>query len=207
VCHRCLGDRSRPDGSGVAADPLADAARRAVDATPQAVVLVEGFSDRLAVEELALRRGRDLAGDGVLVVPMAGATNLAQFLAVFGPPGLDLRVCVLSDAREAAAMRRLLHGVGLPESVLHVCTEDLEDELIRALGPSRVCGVVEAEGDLRAFRSLQHQPEWREAPLSAQLRRFFGSGAGRKIRYGKLLAEALDPAELTGPLDTLLRAL
>jgi hypothetical protein len=151
-------------------NPLADAARRAVDATPQAVVLVEGLSDRLAVEELALRRGRDLAAGGVLVVSMAGATNLAQFLAVFGPPGLDLRVCVLSDAREAAVMRRRLHGVGLPESVLYVCTEDLEDELIRALGPSRVCGVVEAEGDLRAFRSLQHQPEWREAPLSAQLR-------------------------------------
>ena len=44
------------------------------------VVLVEGTSDRLAVEALARRRGRDLQADGVAVVPMGGYGNLPNFL-------------------------------------------------------------------------------------------------------------------------------
>ncbi|MGH3433054.1 MAG: TOPRIM nucleotidyl transferase/hydrolase domain-containing protein, partial [Thermocrispum sp.] len=102
--------------------PLAEAARRAMASCPRVVVLVEGLSDRFAIEELAVRRGRDLAADGVLVAPMEGATNLGRFLAVFGTRGLDLRVYVLCDAREAAGMRRHLRGAGLPESVLYACT-------------------------------------------------------------------------------------
>jgi predicted ATP-dependent endonuclease of OLD family len=37
------------------------------------VVLVEGASDRRAVETLARRRGRDLQAEGVAVVPMGGS--------------------------------------------------------------------------------------------------------------------------------------
>ena len=37
------------------------------------VVLVEGTSDRRAVETLARRRGRDLQAEGVAVVPMGGS--------------------------------------------------------------------------------------------------------------------------------------
>ena len=44
------------------------------------MVLVEGTSDRLAVEALAGRRGRDLAAEGVAVVPMGGFGNLPRFL-------------------------------------------------------------------------------------------------------------------------------
>src|SRR5690242_13189157 len=39
----------------------------AVEAHARAVILVEGVSDRIAVETLAARRGRDLAGEGVAV--------------------------------------------------------------------------------------------------------------------------------------------
>lgn len=35
-------------------------------------VLLEGLSDLAAVEALAARRGRDLAAEGVCVVPMGG---------------------------------------------------------------------------------------------------------------------------------------
>ncbi|WKU06104.1 TOPRIM nucleotidyl transferase/hydrolase domain-containing protein [Micromonospora sp. HUAS LYJ1] len=39
------------------------------------VVLVEGVSDRGAVEALAVRRGRDLPGEGVRVLPIGGAMS------------------------------------------------------------------------------------------------------------------------------------
>ena len=73
-----------------------------------------------------------------------------------------------------------------------MCVADLEDELIRALGAARVEEVVEAHGDLGSFRTLQKQPEWRGRPVEEQLRRFMGSGGSRKIRYARLLVEALD---------------
>jgi hypothetical protein len=50
------------------------AARRALaGGRPRAVVLVEGLSDRCAVEALAERRGRDLRAERVSVVPIGGA--------------------------------------------------------------------------------------------------------------------------------------
>ncbi|MGA9833870.1 MAG: TOPRIM nucleotidyl transferase/hydrolase domain-containing protein, partial [Trebonia sp.] len=55
----------------------ADAAR--------AVVLVEGVSDQIAVETLAGRRGRDLAAEGIVVLPTGGAHGVARYLRRFGP--------------------------------------------------------------------------------------------------------------------------
>ena len=61
----------------------------------QAVVLVEGVSDQQAVEAVAARRWRDLAAEGVVVVPMGGAENIRTFLDRFGPAGMDLRLAGL----------------------------------------------------------------------------------------------------------------
>ena len=83
--------------------------------------------------------------------------------------------------------------------------EDLEDELIRALGPETVELVVEERGDIRKFRTLQKQPEWRTQQLGAQLRRFMGSGGRRKTRYARYLVEALGAARVPRPLDCVLR--
>jgi hypothetical protein len=78
-----------------------------------AVVLVEGLSDRAAVEALATRRGRDLRADGVCTVPMGGATNLGHFLDLLGPRGRDVRLAGLCDAAEAPGFRRALQRAGL----------------------------------------------------------------------------------------------
>ena len=58
---------------------------------PRAVVLVEGVSDRRALETLAARRGRVLAADGVAVVAMGGAKNIGRFLERYGPRGIRRR--------------------------------------------------------------------------------------------------------------------
>lgn len=83
----------------------------------------------------------------------------------------------------------------------------LEDELIRALGADGVQEVVAAEGELRAFRTLQKQAEWRGRATEQQLQRFMGSGGSRKVRYARLLVEALDPARIPRPLRLLLAGL
>jgi hypothetical protein len=180
---------------------------------PSAVVLVEGPSDRGAVETLALRRGRDLAAEGIAVVSIGGAHAIGTHLRRYGPPGLDLRVAGLYDAGEEHAVRRALEGVGLGPARTRadlegrgffVCERDLEDELIRALGAARVEAIVEAEGDLGSFRTLQKQAAWRGRPVEEQLRRFFGSGGSRKIRYAPLLVDALDLARVPRALDGVL---
>jgi hypothetical protein len=85
-----------------------------------------------------------------------------------------------------------------------VCVEDLEDELIRALGADAVKQVIEAQGEIDAFRTFQRQPEWRGRTDEQRLRRFFGTNAGRKIRSAPALVDALDLTRVPRPLDALL---
>jgi len=179
----------------------------------RAVILVEGISDLCAVEALAGRRGRDLDAEGISVVPIGGAQAIGRYLSRYGPQGLDVRLAGLCDVGEEGQFRRGLEradlGSDLTRSAMErvgffVCVADLEDELIRALGPPAVEDVVDSEGDLGSFRTLQRQPAWRERPLEEQLRRFMGSGGRRKIRYARLLVEALDLADMPRPLDMVL---
>jgi hypothetical protein len=181
---------------------------------PRSVVLVEGTSDRVALETLAERRGRDLEAEGVSVVAIGGAQAVRRFVDLYGPRGQNLKLAGLCDAGEEREFRRALERAGLATDLdrtgmealgFYVCDADLEDELIRALGADAVEHVVEEHGDLRPFRTLQKQPEWRGRPVEQQLRRFFGSGGSRKVRYGKLLVEALDLAQVPRPLDHVLR--
>ena len=181
--------------------------------TAKAVVLVEGLSDQAALEALAERRGRDLEAEGVSIVSIGGAQAIGKFLDRFGPKGLDVRLAGLYDAGEERDFRRGLERAGLGAELTRaemerlgffVCVGDLEDELIRALGVTVVEAVVEAQGDLGSFRSLQRQPPWRDRPTEDQLRRFFGSGSGRKIRYARVLVEALDLNKVPRPLDGVL---
>ena len=180
----------------------------------RAVVLVEGRSDRAAIETLATLRGHDLAADGVAVVAMGGVTLLGRHLAVYGPEGRDLELTGLYDAGEEHIVRRALTRAGLgadpdreqlAERGFHVCVDDLEDELIRALGTQAVETVVATEGELATFRTMQRQPAQRDRPLAAQLRRFLGTRSGRKVRYGTLLVEAaVDAACVPEPLEAVL---
>ncbi len=92
-------------------DPSATLARRlAGEIGLRAVVLVEGVSDREAVEAVARSQGRHLAAEGLCVLPMGGATNVRRYLALLGPAGLDVRVTGLYDAAEEPFFRRALAG-------------------------------------------------------------------------------------------------
>jgi hypothetical protein len=179
----------------------------------RAVVLVEGVSDQVALETLARRRGRELAAERVAVVPIGGAQAIGRFLERFGPQGADARLAGLCDAAEEGEFRRGLERAGLGSGLtragmerlgFHVCVADLEDELIRALGAAAVEHVVGEQRELGSFRTLQKQPAWRGRAHEEQLRRFLGSGGSRKIRYARLLVDALDLDRVPRPLDGVL---
>lgn len=179
----------------------------------RAVALVEGVSDQLALEALAVRRGRNLDAEGVYIVPIGGSKNIATYLDLFGPRGFDVRLAGLCDAAEEGDFRRGLERAGLGSNLtrgdmerlgFYVCVADLEDELIRSLGVAAVLEVIDAQGELDSFRSFQRQPAWRARTNHEQLRRFFGTKGGRKIGSAASLVNALDLSQVPRPMDRVL---
>ncbi|MCP9999229.1 ATP-dependent endonuclease [Streptomyces werraensis] len=171
------------------------------------VVLLEGLSDAAAVGALAARHGRDMATEGVCVLPMGGAMNVGRFSALLGPRGLGLRLTGLCDERERGYYARGWERAGAGSDGVFVCAADLEDELIRALGVDRVTELVREQGDFRALSTFLRQPAQRSRAPEQQLRRFLGTKTGRKIHYGRVLVEALGQERTPAPLDGLLSAL
>ena len=185
----------------------------------RAVVLVEGVSDRAALAVLAERRGMDLAGDGIEIVSMDGITNVGHFLERYCASGRDVPVAGLYDDAEERFVRRGLDRVGRGPGVgvgvapgrgelealgFYACSPDLEDELIRALGPRAVERIVEARGELRSFRTLQRQPAQRARSLHDQLRRLMSGRSGGKERYAAAMAAAVPLERVPRPLTAVL---
>jgi hypothetical protein len=198
-----MGDFSSGANHDTSADDLA--CRRAI--------LVEGESDRVALEVLARRRGQALSKEGVSIVPMGGATNIGHYLDRYGPAGLNLPLAGLCDATADAYFRARLEraglGAGLSRETMgdlgfFVCDRDLEDELIRALGADAVEGVIESQGELSSFRLLQKQPAQRLRSTHDQLHRFMGSRSRRKEQYAWLMVAELDLARMPPALNAVL---
>lgn len=188
------------------------------------VVLVEGESDRAAVEAAASLRRLDLGFCDAVVLSMGGVTNIRHHLRRHGTAGDRHRILGLCDSAESSVVGRALaencdgstegaHRLHSGEPILlahhgfQVCHRDLEDELIRALGTREVMDIIEATGERRAWHSMQQQPAQRDRPVADQLRRWLGSGATRKIRYAPLLVASLPPERLPEPLNALLAAI
>ena len=161
-----------------------------------AVVLVEGITDRIALQAVAVKLGRDLAAEGIEVVPIGGAQAIRRAAAQHEGE----RVVGLCDAGEERWFRRVLGDA------TYVCVTDLEDEIIRALGPDRVHEVVAAQGELATFRNFQNQPAWRGRLVDEQLHRWLQASDRRNKRYPLLLIEALEPERIPRPLVGVLAA-
>ena len=177
---------------------------------PCAVVLVEGVSDKVALETLARRRGRDLAAEGVAVIPIGGAQAIGRFLSLYGLLGAGVRLAGLCDAGEEDAVRRALERAGLGVDLgradmellgFFVCDADLEDELVRCLGAAAVEEILAAHGKLGSFRTYQKQPAHRARTTEEQLRGFLTNW---KVRFAAPLVEALDLSRVPRPLDGVL---
>jgi hypothetical protein len=172
------------------------------DASPsgRTVVFVEGESDRVAVEVLARRLGVT----HVEVIPVGGSKGIRRALALVsaGPDGgatSAVRARGLVDAHERRDFERFLDAV-------QVCDPDLERELFRALGVDGVERLIAAEGELDSFRRLQRQPAQRTRTEEQQLARFIGGRSGNKLRYARLMAEAVPLPDIPPPIRALLAA-
>jgi Overcoming lysogenization defect protein-like, TOPRIM domain len=158
-----------------------------------AVVLVEGVTDRIALEAVARRLGLALAETEIVAI--GGAQAIRRAVAQYEGE----RLVGLCDAGEERWFRRVLGDA------TYVCDKDLEDELIRALGAERVQDVVAAQNELDTFRSFQNQVYWRGRPVERQLRRWLQNG-GRYLRYPPLLIAAMEPDQIPRPLADVLAA-
>jgi hypothetical protein len=173
-----------------------DLSRRSVTGV-RAAILVEGPSDRIALETLAARRGRDLPAEGVAVVAIGGAQAVERAVRALG----EVRIAGLYDVAEERAVLRGLERAGLGAEGFFACDPDLEGELVRALGPERMLELVEARGQLAAFSTYRKQPAQREKLLEEQLHGWLHNW---KIRYAAPLVEALDLGRVPQPLDQVL---
>ena len=173
-------------------------------------MLVEGVSDKLALETLAVRRGRDLAAEGVSVLPVGGAQAIGRFLNLYGPGGSNVGLAGLCDAGEEGEFRRAVERAGFGLALgradmerlgFYVCEADLEDELVRSLGAPVVEDILAAHGKLGSFRTYQKQPAHRARTTEEQLRGFLNNW---KIQLAAPLVEALDLSHVPRPLDGVL---
>ena len=179
----------------------------------RSAILVEGWSDEAAVVAWARACAVDLAGCGIAVLPVGGITNMGKFVSALSAPGLAVKLCGLYDASEESQTLRILERAGLGAELTRkgaeaagffACVSDLEDELIRALGPVAVEELIEAQDEIRSFRIFQTQPAQLGRDMHSQLKRFMGTRAGRKIRYGSLLVHSLAPEQVPAPLRCVL---
>src|SRR5207247_10005371 len=106
-----------------------------------------GVRERLALDGLAERRGRNLGAEGISIVPIGGAKNIGGFLELYGPQGFDIRLAGLCDAAEEGYFRRGLERAGfgshltradMERSGCYGCGRDLEGGRGRAHGGGAV---------------------------------------------------------------------
>lgn len=177
------------------------------------VILVEGPSDVASLRALTSARGLDEERYAFELVSMGGVTNARSHLARLAREAPDARVAGLYDAPEERYVVSALRAQGveiqsrddLERQGFFVCDRDLEEEIIRALGPESVEEVLAELRLIDRFRTFQRQPEWRGRPVGEQLRRFAGVASGRKSLLAEELTGRLTPATTPRPLAGLVR--
>ena len=124
------------------------------------IILVEGESDRVAVEILGARLG--------LVTPPVLAIGGSKGARRTADEHAQERLLGLVDMAQRHDFERVLDTV-------FICDPDLEAEFVRALGVRGVESVIEGQRELESFRRLQLQPAQRsqspEQPARPILRR------------------------------------
>jgi hypothetical protein len=177
------------------------------------IVIVEGATDKLALTFAARRLGRDIEAEDIAVTPMGGAHAITRFLAELAGEYSQVRIAGLCDEGEEGVFRTALERAGYGSNLsrnelerlgFFVCSADLEDELIRAVGAPAISRLAELEGDAQAWHTFQRQPAWQGQATDQQFRRFVRSVSDRNVRYIRAILEALEPSQLPPPLRLLL---
>jgi hypothetical protein len=108
-------------------------------------------------------RGRDLDAKRVVIVLIGGAHAIGRFLTRLDPLSTRVRLAGLCDLREAEILRLELvtAHVGSPRTRtdmehigFYACVDDLEDELIRAVGAAGVEALFDRVCHLKGVNPL-----------------------------------------------------
>ena len=182
----------------------------------RAIVLVEGVTDELALTLAARRSGRDLAAEGVAIVPINGAHAMFRHLRKLAAEEPEARIAGLYDEGEEDVVRSALERAGqagnghdldraqLEQLGFFACVVDLEDELIRAAGDPLLQRLIVLEGDAQPWHTFTKQQAWQGRPMNRQFRRFIRSVSDRNSRYIRAMVEAIEPSRLPRPLRMVL---
>lgn len=125
--------------------------------TSRHVLLVEGVADKIIVEAAARARDVNLDRLGVTVLDIGGAGNFSHVNALLGENGFGLHLMGLVDLAESSPW---IGGLKVkPKNVnvekAFVCTADLEDEYVLAMGAPAVAAALITEGVAREQGILQ----------------------------------------------------
>lgn len=208
------GDTEAVRATGLTAEEGEKVRRYATSHTAEAyfaetVILVEGFSDLLAVRVLARKLGIALDASGVSLISLEGATLFVHYLKLLGPAGLRVELRGLVDEDHEADWTERLNAAGITvtdrptfnAAGFQVCDPDLEAELVAPLSEQDVDAVFDTDGALAEFQTFAGQPH--QAGLSnADVQMCFVKKD--KIRWASLLAEALPVAAVPQPIIDLL---
>ena len=128
--------------------------------TSTQIIAVEGPSDRDVLNAAAKAQGFDFDRRGISIVEMGGKDNYQQVLDVFGEEGFDIPILFLLDED---AEQRVANTFGVPVSSLEskgvfISRKDLESEYVRAIGPKRLWGALNASG-LFSKNKMKNCPE------------------------------------------------
>lgn len=159
------------------------------------IVLVEGNSDRVALEVFARRLGITMP----TIMAIGGAHAAMRVATSIRETTPYERIIGMVDAGEQRSFARAIDEV-------FVCDRDLEDELIRALAIDATLRVIEHQDELDSFRTLQKQPAYRDRQLVDQVRQFLHGRSGNKARYAALFAEAIELRSIPVPIKDVLAA-
>jgi ABC-type cobalamin/Fe3+-siderophores transport system ATPase subunit len=178
----------------------------------ETVVLVEGFSDFLAIRALATTLGVNLDGAGVTLLSLEGADLVVHYLRLFGPSGLDLNLHGLCDLDHEEAWRGRLEQVGIPAPDLpamnaagfYVCDPDLEAELLGALDEQQIEALIAEEGAEAHFASFS-QKDLNAGLSTSELQLHYVKS--QKIRWAPLVAAAIEATRVPTPIRELIESL
>lgn len=171
------------------------------------MVFVEGISDYQALHIIAREAGRNLDAEGVAIVELNGGGTLKTLLEIFGPTGLDLTVAGLCDADYEVDWQQRLSGAGLPvtdrqsmeAAGFFVSVQDLEDEIVSAVGTTAAQAVFANEGQAGAFHSFNSLHAG--MTLHEQVR---GFAQVKKTRWTPLLASEVRDGSIPTSIEALL---
>jgi len=174
----------------------------------ETVILVEGYSDLLAVRVLAATLGIALDAAGVSVLSLEGGSLFVHYLGLLGPGGLQVNLRGLCDDDKVQEWINRLGAVGLPvhdrasyvAAGFQVCDPDLEGVLVGALTEQEVQVAIDAEGGLAELQMYAGQPS-QAGMTSAQIQLAFIKND--KIRWVPVIASAVPAAAVPQPLRDL----